>query len=312
MNCEWVKDNLTLYAYDELADDARHEVEQHANRCIDCARELKAVREFNEKMNSLPQLEVTPNLLAAARMELQERLETAEQSRSWTRFAFDPMAWLRQVRFSPALAAVLLIVGFGGGMGTMYRVARNGGSPVPANVGQVGAPQEASIAGIRTITQTPGSNQVQIQYDKTFQEKVSGSVDDPKIQQLLLYAAKSNYNSGVRMDSIDLLKDNPQDDRVREALIFALRYDSNPGVRLKAEDGLASFVKQDIRVRNAMLEALLNDNNPGVRAGALHALESVKADTSVRQALRQLAQEDPNQFIRTESRRLLASMPQID
>ena len=30
MNCEWVKENVTLYVYDELADDARHEVEQHA------------------------------------------------------------------------------------------------------------------------------------------------------------------------------------------------------------------------------------------------------------------------------------------
>ena len=83
-------------------------------------------------------------------------------------------------------------------------------------------------------------------------------------------------------------------------------------MRLKAEEGLGPFVKQDIRVRNAMLEALLNDNNPGVRQGALRALETVKTDTSVRQALQQLSQEDPNQFIRTESRRLLASVPQID
>ncbi len=315
MNCEWVKENVTLYVYDELADDARHEVEQHANRCIDCARELKQVREFHEQMSAMPQLEVTPNLLTSARMELQEALETAEQKRGWFRFAFDPVHWLRQMKFSPALAAVLLIVGFGGGMGTMYRVAKGGGTVVPTNNGagqQVQQAQEASISGIRNIVQQPGSNQVQIQYDRTFPEQVSGPVDDPKIQQLLLYAAKSNYNSGLRMDSIDLLKDKPQDDRVREALIFALRYDSNPGVRLKAEEGLAPFVKQDIRVRNAMLEALLNDNNPGVRAGALHALEPVKADTSVRQALQQLAQEDPNQFVRTESRRLLASMPQID
>jgi len=311
MNCEWVKENVTLYVYDELADDARHEVEQHAHRCIDCARELKTVREFHQQMNVLPQLEVTPNLLASARMELQEALETTEQKRNWTRLAFDPMHWLRQMRFSPALAAVLLMVGFGGGMGTMYRMAKSG--PVAPNGGTPNQQtQEASISGIRNIVQQPGSNQVQIQYDKTFPEQVSGSIDDPHIQQLLLYAARNNYNSGLRMDSIDLLKDKPQDDRVREALIFALRYDSNPGVRLKAEEGLASFVKQDIRVRNAMLEALLNDNNPGVRAGALHALEPVKTDTSVRQALQQLAQEDPSQFVRTESRRLLASMPQID
>lgn len=308
MNCEWVKENAPLYVYDELADDARHEVDQHALRCPDCALELKAVRNFTESMNALPQLDVTPNLLTSARMSLQEALETTEQAGGWGRFTFDPFAWLRQVRFAPALAAVILMIGFGAGIGTGYQVAKNKtvipDKPSPA--------AEASIAGIRNIVQQPGSKEVQIQYDKTFPEQVSGSIDDPRIQQLLLYAAKNNYNSGLRMDSIDLLKDKPQDDRVREALIFSLRYDSNPGVRLKAEQGLAPFVKQDIRVRNAMLEALLNDNNPGVRQGAMKALENVKTDTSVRQAFQQLSKEDPNQFIRSESRRLLASVPQID
>jgi len=55
-----------------------------------------------------------------------------------------------------------------------------------------------------------------------------------------------------------------------------------------------------------MLDSLLNDNNPGVRSGALKALEAVRNDTGVRQALAQLAKEDPNQFIREQSGRVLA------
>jgi HEAT repeat protein len=66
------------------------------------------------------------------------------------------------------------------------------------------------------------------------------------------------------------------------------------------------MVQQDVRVRSAMLESLLNDNNPGVRSGALKALRQVRTDTSVRQALTQLAKEDPNEYIRQESSRLLA------
>jgi hypothetical protein len=77
-------------------------------------------------------------------------------------------------------------------------------------------------------------------------------------------------------------------------------------------DGLGSYVKQDIRVRNAVLEALLNDSNLGVRSGALLALEPVSADSSVRMALQQLAKEDPSPYIRTESQRVLSSMPNID
>ena len=71
-------------------------------------------------------------------------------------------------------------------------------------------------------------------------------------------------------------------------------------------------MKDDVRVRNAVLEALLNDSNPGVRSGAIHLLEPVKADTSVRAALQQLAKEDPNEFIRSESKRLVQATPEID
>jgi HEAT repeats len=309
MNCDWVQQNVCLYLYNELADDARHEVEQHIRRCLACAAELAAQQEFQGQMNALPVEEPSASFLAAARMRLQEGLETTEQNRAWYhRLVFDPTAWLRQVRFSPALAAVLLIVGFGSGLGTMYRVL--GGSKPPVNNS---APVGASISGITAIDHQPNSNKVQIHYDRVLPETVEGSMDDANIQQLLAFAAKNNVNNpGVRLNSVDLLTSKSDDPRAREALTYALRYDSNPGVRLKALDGIGPYVKQDIRVRNAVLEALLNDSNPGVRGGALHALEPVRADSSVRMALQQLAKEDPSDYIRTESQRELSSMPSID
>jgi hypothetical protein len=309
MNCEWVQQNVTLYLYCELADDARHEIEQHIARCKACAAELADQQEFQAQLNALPVEEPSASFLAASRMRLQEALETAEQKRAWYhRFAFDPAAWLRQVRFSPALAAVIFVVGFGGGIGAMYS-AMSGKTPVPHVVSS--SPQEASISGITSIEKEPGTNNVKVQYDKRMPESVQGSVSDPKVQDLLLYAAKSNENSGVRLNSVDALTSKADDPRVRETLTYALRYDSNPGVRLMALDGLGSYVKDDIRVRNAVLEALLNDSNLGVRSGALHALEPVRADSSVRMALQQLSKEDPSEYIRTESGRMLASMPNI-
>jgi len=298
MNCDWVQENIALYLYNELADDARHELEGHVERCAECSAELKALRVFHGEINELPQLEVTPNLLTSSRMRLVEALETVQQQRGW-RWALDPMALLRQMRFSPALATVIFIVGFGGGLGTMYRMSAALHSSMPSQ-------QEASIAGIRNIVQEPGSNRVRIDYERALPETVQGSVNDPQIQALLVMASRSTANSGLRMDSVDLLRQKPDDPAVRESLVYSLRSDSNPGVRLKAEEALAPMVKQDVRVRNAMLESLLNDNNPGVRAGALKALATVSDDTSVRQALTQLAKEDPNDFIRQESSRVLA------
>jgi hypothetical protein len=307
MNCDWVRQNITLYLYGELADDARHELEQHVARCQACAAELAEQREFQTQMSTLPVEEPSASFLAASRMRLQEALEQTSPHRAWyQRFAFDPAAWLRQVRFSPALAMLIFMVGFGGGLGAMYQSMRGKTAAPPQE-----SVQEAAIGGITSIEKDPATNTVKVQVDRVTPGSVQGSVSDPKVQDLLLYAAKSNDNAGVRLNSIDALSSKTDDPKVRETLTYALRYDSNPGVRLHSLEGLSPFVKEDIRVRNAVLESLLNDSNLGVRSGALHSLEPVKTDSSVRMALQQLAKEDPSEYIRTESKRLLASMPTV-
>ncbi len=310
MKCEWVQENIMLYIYNELADDARYELEQHVARCTACAAELKAGRKFHATVSQVTVEEPSPNLLASSRMRLQEALETAEQGGFWQRLIFDPAAWLHQVRFSPALAAAILMVGFGGGVGVTYQMLHNKAANPSEAV--VAAPSEASIAGIQSVTQEPGSNQVTIKYNTLSTQEAQGSLNDARIQQLLLFAARNNYNSGVRMDSVDLLTQTPNDSHVREALIYALRYDSNPGVRLKAIDSLGPYVKADVRVRDVVLEALMNDANPGVRTEALRLLEPVQADSSVRVVLQRLAENDQNQYIKSEARRVLAQVPEID
>jgi hypothetical protein len=246
-------------------------------------------------------------------MRLQDALETTEQRQGWLRWAFDPMAWLRQVRFAPALATAIFIFGFAGGVIATFQAGRGGSDQRVTRSDQTAvAPAEASIAGIRDIVQEPGSNKVKINYDRLQPSAVEGSIDDPRIQQLLLYAARNQANSGVRVNSIDLLAQQSDDSRVREALVFALRYDKNPGVRLKALDGLQAYVKDDTRVRDAIIEALLHDANSGVRTQAIRMLQQVKADSAVRGAFNHLAKEDQNQFIRKEARRVLGSLPEID
>ena len=307
MNCEWVKSNITMFVYGELADDSRFELEQHIARCSDCALELKAVRGFHDLMSTLEQPEPSPNLLAASRMKLQESLETAEQQKGFRLF-LDPTAWLRQLKFSPALAAALLIVGFAGGIGTAWKMVPRG--VVPG--GTTAQPTtDASIAGIRQITQVPGTDKVEINYDTTVPQKVEGSLNDARIQKLLLFAARSNYNPGVREDAVNQLASKPDDSRIREALKSSLLYDTNPGVRLKSLDALGPYVRDDTSVRDAVLAALQTDQNPGVRAEAIHLLQPVRADGSVRTVISRLAAEDKSDFIRKQCNRMLASMPDI-
>jgi len=311
MNCEWTRANAALYVYDELKDDERYELERHVERCSACMSELEAVRGFRLTMSANPLPEPSPNLLANSRMRLFEALESEEPNRGWRRFTFDFAGWLQSMKFAPALTAALLMIGFAAGVLTTYQVATHPGGTGGAGGGtpQVEA---ASIANIRGITQDPGSNQVKIQYDKVYTDQAQGSISDPKIQQLLLFAARNNINSGVQLDSIDLLTKSPDDSRVREALTYALRYDRNPGVRLKALDGLRSYVKDDQKVRDAVVEALLQDSNSGVRTQAISLLESVKNDSSVRQALTALSLQGKDKYIQEESRRMLQNLPDFE
>ena len=308
MKCEWVQENILLHIYNELPDDARYELEQHVARCTECAAELKATRQFHATISQFPVDEPSPNLIASSRVRLQEALETTEQGGFWQRLIFDPGAWLRPIKLAPALTAAIFILGFAGGIGATYQVmnGRNVVSPLSPT------PTEASITGIQSIQQEPGSSQISIKYNTVSTQETQGSLNDQRIQQLLLFAARNNYNSGVRMDSVDLLTQTPNDAHVREALLYALRYDSNPGVRLKAIESLGSYVKDDLRVRDAVLEALVNDSNQGLRAQALRLLEPVRADSSVRVVLERLAEKDPNQFIQSQARNVLAQTSGID
>jgi len=311
MKCDWVKENVLLYVYNELPDDARYELEQHLARCTDCAAELKTTRKFHAVLSELQVEEPSPNLVASSRMRLQEALETTSQGGFWQRLVFDPAMWLRQMRVSPALSAAIFIIGFASGIGATYKIV-NGGAAGAISVPALSAPSESSVAGIQSISQDPGSNQISIKYNTLSTQEAQGSLNDQRIQQLLLFAARNNYNSGVRMDSVDLLTQQPNGTHVREALIYALRYDSNPGVRLKALGGLGNYVKSDPRVRDAVLEGLMNDSNPGVRTEALHLLEPVRADGSVRAVLQGLAESDKNQYIKAQARNMLAQMPEFD
>jgi hypothetical protein len=315
MKCEWVRENIVPQVYGELADDARHELEQHVARCTDCAAELKAEQTFHALLAQDRAEDPPPNLVAASRMRLQEALETAKQGTIWSRLTFDPAIWLRQVRFSPALASAILILGFAGGVTATYKLY--GSRPintaaVTTTSNPPAVPPEASITGISSIVQQPGTNQISIKYNTLSTQEAQGSLNDEKIQQLLLYAARNNYNTGVRVDSVDLLAQKTGDMQVRSALMYALQNDTNPGVRLKSLSALGNYVKDDTNVRDAVLRALVNDSNSGVRIEALRLIEPVKADGSVRGVLMALAAKDQSTYIKSQARTMLAQLPEID
>src|ERR1041385_3839083 len=191
MTCDWTKENVVLYIYGELADDAKFEYEQHVRHCLGCRREMEQAFAFKESMAAAPVKEISPSFLAANRMQLQEALEHAEQSRNiFSSFIFDATGWFHQIKLAPALTAALLIIGFAGGVGTTYKMTHAEKGPIidssVSNSGSGVQPVEANIATIESITPAANSNQVQIKYNTLQPQTLSGTTDDPRVRQLLL------------------------------------------------------------------------------------------------------------------------------
>lgn len=307
MNCNWTRENIVLYVYEELADDAIHSLEQHTRECAACRQELALALELKDEMSeALPVDEISPNLLAASRMKLQESLERAEQSRGLGRFVFDLSAWMHQLKLAPALTAALLMIGFAGGSLTTWRIASRTQPQQIVNPTGNTPTADADIVGVDSIERS-SDNRVAIRYKTQQRQTVEGTEDDPMIQQLLMMGSRNKSNSNVQMESIDILTRKTQDNEVRETLINTVRFDNFPAVRLQSLRALGSYVKKDVRVRDAVVETLVHDTNPGIRGEAIRMLDPVRADTSVREALLELARHDKDPYIRSEAKRILAN-----
>jgi hypothetical protein len=256
---------------------------------------------------------------------LEEALDALPPKRWYDRLAQRLINNFASLQAAPAAAFLLLVAGAGAGTLGGYEYAQShaahaalasqsaSAQPRPAPQPGVGA----EIASISSIVRQPNSEIVDVHYNQLVPQQLTGSLDDPKIRQLLMLASQNSASAGVRDDSVGLLAAECRAGHscrgagIRDALMVALRYDKNAGVRQKALQGLEPYVAEDVRVRDAVLEALMNDGDPRIRTAAINILEPVGADTSVRQVLHSVANSDENPYIRTVSRQVLSREPEI-
>jgi hypothetical protein len=221
---------------------------------------------------------------------------------------------------APVAVSAVLVAGFTAGGFSGYRAGEHAHEAAQTSVVLQPAQGEdpfANVANVSSIVQEPNSENVEVRYNRLEPETISGSLDDPRIRQLLLLGARNRVNSGVRDDSLGLLADECRaghqcdDGPIRDALLVALRYDKSAAVRLKALEGLQPYVADDVRVRDAVLESIMKDTDPKVRVQAIGLLEPVEADSSVREVLHTVAVRDENPEIRNVSQQVLDQIPQV-
>src|SRR5580658_385504 len=322
MNCELAHERIVTAAYGELSDEQTHELERHMTGCPDCHLDREQLLAMKVLAEAHPVMEPPANLVARSRLRLEEALDALPPKRWYERLTQRMTNNFASIQAAPVAACLLLVVGAGAGILGSYeymqshraRVAATHPVAAPAPVADA-APAE--IANISSIVRQPNSEMVEVHYNQVVPQQMEGSLDDPKVRELLMLASENAPSADVRDDSVGLLAaecragHSCQGAGIRDALMVVLRYDRSAGVRLKALDGLQPYVATDTHVRDAVLEALMNDADPGIRTEAVNILEPVEADTTVRQVLHSVANSDQNPHIRTVSRQVLSRVPEI-
>lgn len=303
MTCDSVGKAIPLYYYGELEPAVEDGVEEHLQACAGCRDELERQRALAAELDR-HRMVPPADLASECRHELIRAIYREEvpavRSRAsdpWGLFreAFESL-WRPGIRFTrPAGAVALVALGF--------FAARFIGSG-PAGLSLAGVAPDV-VSSIRSV-QPDNAGRVQIAVDETHRRIVSGRLDDQNIQRLLMAASREQDNPGVRVESVELLKDHSASAEVRGALLEAVTSDDNPGVRLKALEGLKSFAGA-AEVRKTLAQVLLEDDNPAVRIQVIDLLIAHKDDATV-SVLQTLVGKEDNSYVRMRCQNALREM----
>jgi hypothetical protein len=309
MNCESILKLLPLYYYGELTPDEEERVEEHTHLCPTCARELAQQRTLAAALDRRT-MAAEPMLLEDCRSDLMAAIlggapRIAKAAKSPWRLFFDAMAaslsgsTLARLR-QPVGALALIAIGF--------FAARVFQAPTPAVTGgllsSVTSPTDEVYSTVRSV-QPDNAGGVAISLDETRRKVVTGHMNDPNVQRLLLAAAHED-NPAVRVESVDLLRSQSGSTEVRDALLNVLSQDSNPGVRLKALEGLKPLAA-DSEVRKTLRRVLLADDNVAVRTLVIDLLVANRDDNMVGM-MQGLLQTENNNSVRLKMEKALRDL----
>lgn len=333
MNCQQVQENLPLYLYGEVSFDDESAMELHLESCPTCRLQEQKLSQMHRDLRDF---ELTPSLemLAQSRQRLRAELGAMQSNRTqawWHRllpFAIaDGRNW-----FSPAwqvaAGALIGVAGFLGGQAYVNRPsavpleiaergeARNGTPKGIVSTAGGSAADDSSLAEIRPdpsrrISQILplDDGRVEVIWEEVQPRVTRGRRDQEEIQRLLVAAAAgADQDPGVRVESVEMLKDHCEDRQVRRTLLQVAHQDASEAVRLRAVQALRSFY-DDAEVRAGLNQVLLRDASANVRTLAIDVLVNhAGQDREVTGILQEVMRRERNPYIRERSQGALRAM----
>jgi hypothetical protein len=312
MNCDSILKLLPLYYYGELTPDEEERVEEHTHGCIACMRELAQQRALAAALDRR-KLVAAPALLEDCRSDLMAAIQGGAPRAARTvkgpwrlfldamaaSFSGAPLSGIGRLR-QPIGALALIAIGFFGA-----RLIPTGApSGTGALMSSVTSPSDEVYSTVRSV-QPDNSGGVAISLDETRRKVVTGHMNDPNVQRILL-AAVHEDNPAVRVESVDLLRSQSGSTEVRDALLNVLTQDTNSGVRIKALEGLKPLAG-DSEVRKTLRRVLLADDNVAVRMLVIDLLVANRDDNMVGM-MQGLVQQENNNSVRLKLEKALRDM----
>lgn len=298
MRCQEIEQLSALYVCDELAPSEHADLEAHVGACEGCRSALERAQSFGRALEARPNPEPGPELLARCRVALDDALDREQLGwhallRAWF-WSASPVTATRTAAFS-----ALLILGFG--LGWTLRPRWGAVQPVtPAGQASTFDLNNYRVRGISQVAQDPQSGGVRITLDAERRMTLEGSLDDARIRDVLVSVVKSYDNPGIRRETLDVLRANPEEPAIRAALMHAL-HDGNPGVRLAAL-ATVNHMECGNDTHGELLKVAEKDPNVGVRTAAIDALvEHVQkegSDEVVTAGFEKLSLADPEAAVR--------------
>lgn len=299
MNCTEACQITELYLYGELSPAEREAMETHLAGCAACRAEIERARRLHSLVTTYTAPAPAPDVLVQCRQRLEAALDREQYG--WRRLFADARAALAN---PSRVAAALTLVVFGFGMGWMMRSRSAVVRTTPARqVESAALPDLSNIGSISQISQDPATDKVRITVNSERRVTLEGSLDDPRIRQILVDAVKTYSNPGIRLDTLDALRQKTDNPTVEDALLYALRRDPNAGVRLEALRSVPSMT-WDGKVQDALVDAVQHDANPGVRVEAIDDLAKhavAERDQSLLPVLQTFARDDSNNYVRVRA-----------
>jgi hypothetical protein len=296
MNCNEVEPSLPLYIYGELSPEQRAALEAHWGSCPHCRTALDEARRVQQMLSRRSLREPSPALLAECREALREALDCEPAQPGLRGTILEWLSFLASGRRLQTSGALGLLV-FGVGLGWMLRsrVPHIGNGSPSISLASL-LPPDLDDMRIGGISRDPQTGEVHITLDASRRVTLEGSLDDPRIQRVLVYAMRSYDNPGIRRDTLDALRVRGNNPNVRQALLYALAHDPNLGVRLEALDAVRGL-EWGPDSQTALVDVLEHDMNPGLRAAVVDELAK-HPDQDVISELGRLSANDGNRYLR--------------